>query len=90
MLILNGAADPVGGEAGGTRLAAAYQAAGLRDVTLVVYPGARHELFNETNRDQVTTDLIRWLDSRILPLAGGRSEHAGSRRPAAQLPEPPG
>ncbi len=65
VLILNGSDDRVGGEEGGTRLADAYRAAGLRDVTLVVYPGARHEVFNETNRDEVTADLVAWLSSRL-------------------------
>jgi alpha-beta hydrolase superfamily lysophospholipase len=32
-----------------------------------VYPGARHECLNETNRDEVTRDLIAWLDARIQP-----------------------
>ena len=27
-----------------------------------LYPGARHETLNETNRDEVTADLIAWLD----------------------------
>jgi hypothetical protein len=39
--------------------------AGLTDVTLVVYPEARHEVFTETNRDQVVADLT-WLD-RLVP-----------------------
>jgi alpha-beta hydrolase superfamily lysophospholipase len=30
-------------------------------VTARVYPGARHEIFNETNRDEITTDVIDWL-----------------------------
>jgi alpha-beta hydrolase superfamily lysophospholipase len=40
--------------------------AGLADVTLAVYEGARHEVFNETNRDEVVADLLRWLD-RVVP-----------------------
>ncbi|MEV7207463.1 MULTISPECIES: lysophospholipase [unclassified Streptomyces] len=32
------------------------------DLTERIYPGARHELFNETNRDEVFTDLTRFLD----------------------------
>src|SRR4051812_32518858 len=40
--------------------------AGLTDVTLVVYPEARHEVFNETNRDEVVADLLTWLD-RVVP-----------------------
>jgi alpha-beta hydrolase superfamily lysophospholipase len=44
------------------------QDAGLTDVTLVVYPEARHEVFNETNRDEVVADLLAWLD-RVVPPA---------------------
>jgi len=39
-----------------------YRAAGLTDITLRVYPGARHEVFNETNRAEVVADLVTWLD----------------------------
>ncbi|MEQ3552078.1 alpha/beta hydrolase [Pseudonocardia nematodicida] len=41
-------------------------AAGLRDVTLRIRPGARHEVFNETDRDDVVADLLGWLD-RVAP-----------------------
>lgn len=37
------------------------RAAGLRDVTARVYAGARHEVLNETNRDEVMADLLAWL-----------------------------
>src|SRR3712207_5207904 len=40
--------------------------AGLDDVTLEVYEGARHEVFNETNRAEVVADLLAWLD-RVVP-----------------------
>ena len=30
-----------------------------------MYPEARHEVFNETNRDEVVGDLVAWLDQRI-------------------------
>jgi alpha-beta hydrolase superfamily lysophospholipase len=65
VLIMNGADDVVGGEAGGRRLADAYAAAGLVDVTLRAYAGGRHELFNETNRAEVTADLVAWLDAHL-------------------------
>ena len=42
------------------------RAAGLTDVTLAVYEGARHEVFNETNRAEVVADLLGWLD-RVVP-----------------------
>ena len=38
---------------------------GRTDVTLRLYPGARHEVFNEINRDAVTDDLLAWLTPRV-------------------------
>lgn len=43
----------------------ALRAAGLTDVTHRFYEGARHETLNETNRDEVTSDLLRWLNERV-------------------------
>lgn len=63
LYIAVGEADPVnGGLALLTPLAERYRAAGLTDVTVRTYPDARHEILNETNRDQVIADLIRWID----------------------------
>ncbi|MGA9872679.1 MAG: alpha/beta hydrolase [Rhodococcus sp. (in: high G+C Gram-positive bacteria)] len=62
MLLVSGSDDPLAG--GGQlieTLAGRYREAGLSDVTGTIYPGARHELVNETNRDEVTADIIRWL-----------------------------
>jgi alpha-beta hydrolase superfamily lysophospholipase len=59
-----GEADPVnGGLTLMTPLAERYQAAGLNDVTVRVYPDARHEILNETNASEVVADLITWLDA---------------------------
>jgi alpha-beta hydrolase superfamily lysophospholipase len=64
--LLSGAADPAGDQGKGPkRLAAQYARAGLERVTTRLYASARHELFNETNRDQVTQDLIEWLDRTL-------------------------
>ena len=63
LYIAVGEADPVnGGLALLTPLAERYRAAGLTDVTVRTYPDARHEILNETNRDQVIAELIRWID----------------------------
>jgi alpha-beta hydrolase superfamily lysophospholipase len=65
VLILNGSEDAVGGfNGGGAALAEAYRALGLADVTYLGYEGGRHELFNETNRDEVLADLVAWFDAR--------------------------
>jgi len=60
--IISGSADPVGemGESP-TALAAVYRQLEIRDVELVLYPDARHEPLNETNREEVTESLLSWL-----------------------------
>ncbi|WP_432535102.1 alpha/beta fold hydrolase [Kineococcus arenarius] len=66
VLVVSGAEDPVGGTGGDllVRLVERYRAAGLRDVTLELLPGARHEVFNETNREEVTALVVAWLRER--------------------------
>jgi alpha-beta hydrolase superfamily lysophospholipase len=61
--IAAGEADPVnGGLTLLTPLTDRYEAAGLTDITVRIYPEARHEILNETNRDEVIAELNRWLD----------------------------
>ncbi|MFD3665394.1 alpha/beta hydrolase [Streptomyces sp. NPDC058659] len=43
-------------------LVARYRQAGLTDLTYRSYEGARHELLNETNRDEVVADLTAWIE----------------------------
>jgi alpha-beta hydrolase superfamily lysophospholipase len=63
LYIAVGEADPVnGGLALLTPLADRYQAAGLTDVTVRTYPDARHEILNETNRDEIIAELVTWID----------------------------
>ncbi len=58
--------DPVNGQLALVgALVDRYRQAGLTDVTLTVYPGARHEILNETNREEVVADLTTWLDERL-------------------------
>lgn len=65
VLIASGSDDPLQLQDSLSRLARAYQERGVRDVTLTVYPGARHEIVNETNRDEVVSDLLDWLDAHV-------------------------
>jgi alpha-beta hydrolase superfamily lysophospholipase len=63
MLLQVGSDDPLGGPRSVQRLAQAYRRRGrLSDVTVQVYEGARHEVYNETNRDEVIGHLVAWLD----------------------------
>jgi alpha-beta hydrolase superfamily lysophospholipase len=67
VLIQVGEDDTLGGGRSALRLARAYrERSGIRDVTVHVYPGARHEVYNETNRDEVVADLVRWLDDHVV------------------------
>ncbi len=64
--VMAGTRDPVSANTKGLeQLLAAYRAAGLERVTHRFYAEARHELFNETNRDEVTRDFLAWLDSIV-------------------------
>ena len=61
VLITGGSNDPVGGKKGLTRLADAYLASGHSDVTLKLYLNGRHEMFNETNHNEFTQDMLDWI-----------------------------
>jgi len=37
----------------------------MKDLSMKLYPGARHEVMNETNRDEVAADLLSWLEKRL-------------------------
>lgn len=64
--VYSGDSDPVGNFGKGVK--AVYgllMDAGMEDVTLRLYPGGRHEMHNETNKDEVFRDLIEWCDGHI-------------------------
>jgi len=66
MLLMVGRDDTVGGPRSVHRLADAYRTrSGLTDVTTLVYPDARHEIFNEAMQADVRADLLAWLDARF-------------------------
>lgn len=66
VLIQVGSNDVVGGVKSNELLAQAYlKRSGLSDVKLIVYTGAQHEIFNETNKDEVVADTLGWLAERV-------------------------
>ena len=66
LLILSGDRDPVGENSKGVRrVYKRYDAAGAADITLGFYEGARHEILNETNREEVYGDILQWLEQQI-------------------------
>ncbi len=63
LYVFAGSEDPVSNRTKGLEaLLSAYRDIGLSNVSHKFYPGGRHEMFNETNRDEVIADLIAWLD----------------------------
>lgn len=66
ILIAVGSADSLGGETSVLKLAKSYMyRAKQTDVTVIIYPDARHEIFNETNKAQVLDDVISWVLERV-------------------------
>ncbi|WP_425221781.1 alpha/beta fold hydrolase [Pseudomonas sp.] len=76
LLIIGGDADPISAGGGLEKLQRRLRAAGLRQVELRLYPGARHELFNETNRAEVVYDLLAWLAPHLTALSQRSRTHA--------------
>jgi alpha-beta hydrolase superfamily lysophospholipase len=65
VMLIAGSEDPLGGEKGNTLLMNAFRRAGVQDVTLIIYPEARHEVFNELNKDEVIADVVDWLNTSL-------------------------
>lgn len=61
-LVVSGENDPVGDFGKGVRTVYDNLKKYGASVELKLYPEARHELFNETNREEVFADLASWLD----------------------------
>lgn len=65
IILFSGADDPVGEFGKGVMKAkAGLEKAGLRP-DIKMYEGARHEIFNETNKAEVYSDVADWIDSKI-------------------------
>jgi len=63
---MSGNGDPVGDYGKGVERAYnAFCDAGLHDVFMRLYPGGRHEMLNETNKEQVYQDILNWLNEKI-------------------------
>ena len=66
ILFAAGADDPVGDFGKGVRkIYEQYKAAGIQDISLRLYAGDRHEILNETDRQQVYQDLYEWMKERL-------------------------
>ena len=66
VLVVSGENDPVGEFGKGPKIIAeSYKKAGLKDVTLKLFPGDRHEILNETDKEIVDQYLLDWIKERM-------------------------
>lgn len=66
VLLFSGADDPVGTYSKGVKkVAEEIRRAGVRDVTVKLYEGSRHEMLNEKGKERVWADVIGWMEERI-------------------------
>lgn len=66
LLVISGEADPVGACGRGVkRFYDQLLKAGASQVSLTLYPEARHEILNEWNKEEVMQDIVSWLDGVV-------------------------
>lgn len=85
ILIVAGGDDPVGNYGKGVSKLKKFYAerVGVKDVTMHLYDGARHEILNETNKAEVYQDVLDWLNDRTQP-APEQPEEESENNPDVQ------
>ena len=64
--LIAGDKDPVSENGKGmAKVYEKYKKAGIKDVEIKLYPDARHEVLNETNKDEVYNDILNWLEKHL-------------------------
>jgi alpha-beta hydrolase superfamily lysophospholipase len=62
VLVLHGGADKIADPQGSISF---YTHCGSSDKQHKIYPGAYHEILNEINRDEVISDILKWLEAHV-------------------------
>ena len=63
---MSGDMDPVGECGKGVKLAYEnFKKAGMKDVSIKLYKDGRHEMLNELNKDEVYSDILAWINSKV-------------------------
>lgn len=66
VFFIAGGDDPVGSYGKGVQQAAnAFRKAGMKDVSVRIYPLCRHEILNEINKEEVCEDVLNWIETKI-------------------------
>ena len=62
ILLISGEQDPVGNFGKGVKkVYNKYKKSGQKNIKLILYPEARHEMLNEINREDVYNDILNWI-----------------------------
>lgn len=65
VFFISGGDDPVGGYGKGVEKSAqAFRKAGMKDVSLRLYPLGRHEILNEINKAEIYEDVLQWIQDK--------------------------
>ena len=66
VLFVAGGDDPVGGYGKGVHQAAeAFRKAGMKNVSVRIYPLCRHEILNEINREEIYDNILQWMNEAL-------------------------
>lgn len=64
--LFSGEMDPVGKNRKGVlQVYRAYKKVGIKDVSCKFYESGRHEMLNETNKEEVCEDVVKWLNDHM-------------------------
>ena len=68
--LFSGSEDPVGQQLEGVQvLIERYHKAGINNISDDFYPGGRHEMLNEINREEVQAHLLGWISGQFNQLS---------------------
>lgn len=67
ILLISGDKDPVGDCGKGVRATEkVLRKAGVKDISVKMYSGLRHDILHEKEKDQVYADVYNWLNEKVL------------------------
>ncbi|MGN0374099.1 MAG: alpha/beta fold hydrolase [Butyrivibrio sp.] len=66
IFLISGEEDPVGNYGKGVvKVYEQFRSLGIKDVEIKLYPDCRHEILNESNKEEVYNDILNWINSHI-------------------------
>lgn len=66
ILYFSGEEDPVGKNTKGvSQVISQFKQHGIENIEYIFYKGGRHEMLNETNRMEVTNNILQWIEKQL-------------------------